>query len=158
LGSPEPPPPPERRHDTVSRDRISELEQHYQEFQERVRASMIRKWIAIAGLWVAVFVAGAIIIDDQRDQKTQTEAIQKSRFEATRNLCERTNAQNRSIRFVLGFSRANVDDRVDSGELTPQRAEVAREQLDAAVARFPLEEDCIAYARLRVEADARNTS
>ena len=146
----------ERRHDTESRDRISDLEEHYQAFQERVRKSMVRKWVAIAGLWLCVFIAGALIIDGQRDNRKLVEAVQQSRFENARDACERTNAQNRSIRFVLAYSRKNIDVQVDSGELTRPEADIARGRIDEAIAKFPVTDDCVAYARLRVEAGAQN--
>ncbi len=136
---------PDRRKDQGARKRMNELAQWWERSAKKM-------WLAIAGLWLVTAIFGGFIYDGQRDSGQLIRAVQESRYEATRDGCERTNSQNRSIREVLAFSRASIDDDVDRGEISEQEAARARQHLDEAIAKFPLTEDCEGYARVRIEA------
>lgn len=118
----EPPQGTDRRAEDGPRDRIEALDRAYRDAIHRMeeRNKRTARGVVVAIVLLTIGVVSAFV------------AIQDQRFDQTVGACERANEQNRGMRAAIALV----------GLPDPPRSDV--------IAQFPIEPDCVEYARDRV--------
>lgn len=134
---------PDRRLDIESRQRVVALESRYRKVARHLT-------LGFAALTLGVVLALALVWRLSLDNRDQGRELQDNRVDVIESSCAQRNREHVVMRDLLARSVGNARALKDEGTINEAQLERSLRETRHAIAQFPIERDCRAYAENQV--------
>lgn len=135
--------PDERRQDLASRRRVADLEARYRKVARHLT-------LGFAALTLGVVLALALVWRLSLNNRDQGRQLQANRVDVVEASCDQRNREHQVMRRLLKRSQDSARLLKDEGTINATQLARAEREYRLALASFPIERDCRAYAKRTV--------